>query len=98
MPVFDYAPAPESRDVARLRGSYGIFVDGQFRVGAGEAPDALPDGLVERTLDALRPLRDAGLPLVLEHGDTSHPNLLLRRFGDLAVVDWELANPDGLPG
>ena len=37
MPAFDYAPAPESRDVARLRASYGIFVDGQFRVGAGEA-------------------------------------------------------------
>ena len=67
-------------------------------LGAGEAPDALPDGLVERTLEALAPLRDAGLPLVLEHGDTSHPNLLLRRFGDLAVVDWELADPDGLPG
>ena len=37
MPAFEYAPAPESRDVARLRASYGIFVDGQFRAGAGEA-------------------------------------------------------------
>jgi aldehyde dehydrogenase (NAD+) len=37
MSVFDYAPAPESRDIARLRQSYGIFVDGEFRAGAGEA-------------------------------------------------------------
>jgi aldehyde dehydrogenase (NAD+) len=35
--TFEYAPAPESRDVARLRASYGIFVDGEFRNGSGEA-------------------------------------------------------------
>ncbi len=34
---FDYAPAPESREIARLRASYGIFVDGAFRDGSGEA-------------------------------------------------------------
>jgi len=37
MGVFDYAPAPESRDLARLKPSYQIFVDGQFRDGSGEA-------------------------------------------------------------
>jgi aldehyde dehydrogenase (NAD+) len=36
-PVFDYAPAPESRDIARLRPSYQIFVDGAFRDGSGDA-------------------------------------------------------------
>jgi aldehyde dehydrogenase (NAD+) len=36
-PVFDYAPAPESRDLARLRPSYQIFVDGQFRDGTGDS-------------------------------------------------------------
>jgi aldehyde dehydrogenase (NAD+) len=35
--MFDYAPAPESRDTARLRPSYQIYVDGAFRDGAGEA-------------------------------------------------------------
>jgi aldehyde dehydrogenase (NAD+) len=35
--IFDYAPAPESRDIARLRPSYQIFVDGRFRDGSGEA-------------------------------------------------------------
>ena len=34
---FEYAPAPESRDVARLKPSYQIFVDGQFRDGTGES-------------------------------------------------------------
>jgi aldehyde dehydrogenase (NAD+) len=27
---FEYAPAPESRTAVRLRGSYGLFVDGEF--------------------------------------------------------------------
>jgi len=34
---FEYAPAPESRDIARLRPSYQIFVNGRFRDGSGEA-------------------------------------------------------------
>ena len=29
-PVFDYAPAPESRAVVDLRASYGLFIDGAF--------------------------------------------------------------------
>ena len=37
MSTFPYAPAPESRDVARLRPSYQIYVDGAFRDGTGEA-------------------------------------------------------------
>ncbi len=37
MPSWDYAPAPESRDIARLRTSYGMFVDGDFSAGAGES-------------------------------------------------------------
>ena len=34
---FEYAPAPESRDIARLKPSYQIFVDGRFRDGRGPA-------------------------------------------------------------
>jgi len=34
---FSYAPAPESASIARLKPSYGIFVDGVFRPGRGEA-------------------------------------------------------------
>ena len=37
MSRFEYAPAPESRDIARLKPSYQIFVDGAFRDGTGDA-------------------------------------------------------------
>ncbi len=36
-PTFEYAPAPESREIARLKPSYQIFVGGEFRDGAGES-------------------------------------------------------------
>jgi len=42
-------------------------------------------------------LRTAGLPTVFEHGDLSAPNLLLQADGHAGVLDWELANPHGLP-
>ena len=28
--MFEYAPAPESRDIADIRSSYGLFIDGEF--------------------------------------------------------------------
>ncbi len=34
---FDYAPAPESRDVVTIRPSYGLFVGGEFVDGKGPA-------------------------------------------------------------
>ena len=37
MAGFEYAPAPESRATARLRESYGIFIDGKFVEGHGDA-------------------------------------------------------------
>jgi aldehyde dehydrogenase (NAD+) len=35
--AFSYAPAPESPDIARLKPAYGIFVNGEFVDGRGEA-------------------------------------------------------------
>ena len=35
MSDFEYSPAPESRSVARLRESYGMYVDGKFVDGEG---------------------------------------------------------------
>ncbi len=34
--MWEYAPAPESRDVANLKPSYRMFVDGEFVDGGGE--------------------------------------------------------------
>ncbi|MFQ6099223.1 MAG: phosphotransferase, partial [Armatimonadota bacterium] len=53
--------------------------------------------LLERTRKLVAPLRRVSLPLVFEHGDLSHPNLLLLKGGGAGVVDWELAEPRGLP-
>ncbi|MDP9239246.1 MAG: aldehyde dehydrogenase family protein [Actinomycetota bacterium] len=35
MTDWQYSPAPESRDIARLRTSYGMFIDGAFTGGTG---------------------------------------------------------------
>ena len=53
--------------------------------------------LLEQTQVAVSTLREAAFPSVFEHGDLSHPNLLILRSGALGVIDWELAEPQGLP-
>ncbi|SOD93875.1 aldehyde dehydrogenase family protein [Blastococcus haudaquaticus] len=37
MSVFEYAPAPESRSIVDIQPSYGLFIDGEFVDGTGEA-------------------------------------------------------------
>jgi aminoglycoside phosphotransferase len=54
--------------------------------------------LVARTRDMMSPLAGNSFPLVFEHGDLSAPNILVTDDGRLNVVDWELAEPAGLPG
>jgi len=73
------------------------------------ALDALESALADDSSDVERvsqarelvaPLRTADLPVVVEHGDLSHPNLLLLDEGPaprIGVVDWELGEPHGLP-
>lgn len=63
----------------------------RFPVSAKEA------NLLERTQALVAPLRTMPLPLVFEHGDLSYPNLLLLPTGEPGVLDWELADPNGLP-
>ncbi len=53
--------------------------------------------LIDATNAAAAALRGASLPVAFEHGDASHPNLVRRPDGSLAAVDWELAEPEGLP-
>ena len=54
-------------------------------------------GLLERARQLIEPLRSAAIPLVFEHGDFSAPNILIDGNHRLGVVDWELAEPLGLP-
>jgi aminoglycoside phosphotransferase len=46
---------------------------------------------------AVLPEELAALPAVLEHGDLASPNVLADEHGELSVVDWEQADPAGLP-
>ena len=50
-PPFEYAPAPEARETARLRSSYGIFVDGEFRAGTGETVPTIDPSTAEPLAD-----------------------------------------------
>jgi aminoglycoside phosphotransferase (APT) family kinase protein len=80
-------------------GWYERLVAAPLRALGRRLADGTPlQPLVERTLERARALRDADLPLVLEHGDLGHPNLLRRPDGRLGVLDWERADPSGLPG
>ncbi len=45
----------------------------------------------------LSSLRELPIPAVIEHGDFGHPNLFRLRTGQLGVIDWELADPQGIP-
>ncbi|HYM82214.1 MAG TPA: aminoglycoside phosphotransferase family protein [Candidatus Limnocylindria bacterium] len=53
--------------------------------------------LFERTRELLRSLASAHLPLVLEHRDLSHPNVMIGADGRMGVIDWEQADLKGLP-
>ncbi|WP_199439522.1 aldehyde dehydrogenase family protein [Umezawaea beigongshangensis] len=45
--VWDYAPAPESRDLANLKPAYRMFVDGEFVEGTGEPLKSINPGTEE---------------------------------------------------
>jgi len=52
---------------------------------------------LEQTHRYTQALRTADFPLVCEHGDLSHPNIILLSDSQVGVIDWELADPKGLP-
>jgi aminoglycoside phosphotransferase (APT) family kinase protein len=53
--------------------------------------------LADRTGIILGALGESAVPVVLEHGDLAPPNLLRLRGGGLGVIDWEVADLEGLP-
>lgn len=82
-----------------VHGWYERMVAEPLRALAQLVPhDAEVTELCERTHDVLAPLRSAALPAVFEHGDLSHPNILLHNGTKLQVMDWERASTAGLPG
>ncbi|PSL54592.1 aldehyde dehydrogenase (NAD+) [Saccharothrix carnea] len=45
--MWEYAPAPESRDIANLKPNYRMFIDGQFVEGAGDPLKTVNPGTEE---------------------------------------------------
>jgi aminoglycoside phosphotransferase len=78
---------------------YGEFVQQPLEYFARSFPLS-PDetALLTRTRALTEPLRAGELPVICEHGDLGHPNLLLPSDGGIGVVDWELASMRGLVG
>lgn len=84
----------------------GISSDPAQRAGLITAPlDRLeahlgPEGtaLAHRAGVLMDRLKELPVPTVLEHGDYCPSNLLATPDGRLSVVDWEFAEPHGLPG
>jgi aminoglycoside phosphotransferase (APT) family kinase protein len=75
---------------------FAELVDGPLLQFAESFPISPDDELlVRRTREIVAPLRAAALPFVWEHGDLSHPNLLLTGRDRIGVIDWELARPSG---
>lgn len=67
------------------------------RLAAALGPGDGGDRLLAESWAQASALRAAGAPLGFEHGDLSHPNVLLLPGGGAGVLDWETAEPLGLP-
>ncbi len=52
---------------------------------------------IEDTRRLIGSVKQEDIPLVFEHGDLGPPNLILLKEGGFGVIDWELAEPGGLP-
>jgi hypothetical protein len=74
------------------------LAEGPLQQFAGQFPLSPNElRLLERTKELIAPLKGRSLSPVFEHGDLSHPNILLLKNGGVGIVDWELAEPNGLP-
>lgn len=67
------------------------------RVATALAASGDEAAALQRTQACLQPLLSAERQAVMAHNDFSHPNLLRLGGVQLGIVDWELADADGLP-
>jgi aminoglycoside phosphotransferase (APT) family kinase protein len=88
----------EPNRTPQLEAWFGTLVERPLRTFIEGFPWSNEElGLLEQTLELVADLRAARIFSVFEHGDLSHPNLMLMNGARLGVVDWELATPQGLP-
>jgi aminoglycoside phosphotransferase (APT) family kinase protein len=95
--LVDVHGSPDDQDDDRVE-RFERLVTGPLDYLAGTVPWSREERrLLDQTRELVEPLREARLPAVLEHGDFSHPTLMLLDNGRVGVVDWEMADLDGLP-
>ncbi|CAN5421018.1 hypothetical protein BH10CHL1_BH10CHL1_45260 [soil metagenome] len=85
---------PRSRDAHWYDELFGNLAQ-QFVASVPLSPAELRN--VEQTETLIRGVRAGRIPQVFEHGDLGPVNIMVTKTGDLGVVDWELAEPSGLP-
>ena len=66
-----------------------------LRAAFSASPEDL--NVLDMHLSLIQSVRNTHFPLVFEHGDLSSPNILIGQDSKIKVVDWELAEPNGLP-
>jgi hypothetical protein len=80
---------------SRLSDAQARVVDAAVGHFAASFASVLDPAMLRDTEEAISTLR--ALPLVHEQRDFSPWNVLLAADGELAVLDWESSEPDGLP-
>jgi aminoglycoside phosphotransferase len=89
---------PHRRDVDHRATWFRDLVERPLHEFANVFPMTFEEGqLLDQSWQLVEPLRTMDLPFVVEHGDLSSPNVMRLKDGLIGVVDWELAELDGLP-
>lgn len=88
---------PETGTTTTASSWFPELLERPLQAVRGLLPGQENESLPAQTLALLEVLRPARMPLVFEHGDLSHPNLLLTPDGQLGAIDWERSHVRGLP-
>ncbi|HEY8169612.1 MAG TPA: phosphotransferase [Candidatus Limnocylindria bacterium] len=76
----------------------GVIADEALdRIASAVTGNEPASDLVARAWQSMAPLRHQSLPRPFEHGDLSHPNILVLDGDRLGVIDWETATRHGVP-
>ncbi|WP_110182806.1 aldehyde dehydrogenase family protein [Nocardioides solisilvae] len=79
-PLFDYAPAPESRAIVDIRSSYGLFVDGEFVDGQGSSFKTV-NPATEEVLSEVAEASDADVDAAVKAARRAHSRVWGRMSG-----------------